>query len=122
MKRALSNLRAPIDTALACNHPKRVRLRAPVSEEAFERASRLFRAAGDISRLRLLERLSDGEWCVTELATAAQVGLSTVSQQLRVLKAENLVKQRRAGKHIYYSLADEHIASFILNALAHASE
>ena len=93
-----------------------------VSDEAFERAAGLFRAAGDVSRLKLLERLSDGEWCVTELAEAAGTGLSTVSQQLRLLRAERIVRRRREGKHIYYSLADSHMKELVHSALEHASE
>jgi DNA-binding transcriptional ArsR family regulator len=93
-----------------------------VTEEAFERAASLFRSAGDVGRLRLLDRLSDGEWCVTELAEAAGVGLSTVSQQLRLLRAERIVTRRRTGKHIFYSLADRHVSDLIHNALEHASE
>jgi DNA-binding transcriptional ArsR family regulator len=103
-------------------HPQREPLHSAVGARALERAARLFRAAGEVSRLRLLERLAGGEWCVTELAAAGKVGLSTVSQQLRVLKAEHLVRQRREGKHIYYSLADRHIADLIQSALEHASE
>lgn len=93
-----------------------------VNEEAFERAAALFRAAGDVSRLKLLERLAEGEWCVTELAEAAETGLSTVSQQLRLLRAERIVTRRRAGKHIYYALADSHVSDLIRNALEHAAE
>ena len=92
------------------------------SADAFERAAALFRAAGDVSRLRLLERLAEGEWCVTELAEAAGSGLSTVSQQLRLLRAERIVARRRAGKHIFYSLADAHVRAMIKNALEHAEE
>jgi ArsR family transcriptional regulator, lead/cadmium/zinc/bismuth-responsive transcriptional repressor len=92
------------------------------SDEAFERAAAIFRAASDVSRLKLLERLADGEWCVTELAEAAGTGLSTVSQQLRLLRAERIVSRRRAGKHIYYALADAHVRDLILNALEHAAE
>ena len=103
-------------------HPARFRLRPPLRAQAFERAARLFRAAGEVSRLRMLDRLADGEWCVTELAAAEEVGLSTISQQLRLLKSEHLVKRRRVGKHVYYSLADQHIADLIRSALDHASE
>ncbi len=94
----------------------------PVSDEAFERAASLFRAAADVSRLKLLERLADGEWCVTELADAAQSPLSTVSQQLRMLRTERIVTRRRAGKHIFYSLADRHVIEMVRSALEHASE
>jgi DNA-binding transcriptional ArsR family regulator len=103
-------------------HATRPTLRATVSEEAFSRAASLFRAVGDVARLKLLDRLSEREWCVTELAGAAGVGLSTVSQQLRTLRAEGIVERRRTGKHIFYSLADRHIIELIANALEHASE
>jgi ArsR family transcriptional regulator, lead/cadmium/zinc/bismuth-responsive transcriptional repressor len=103
-------------------HPHRAPKPSGTSDDAFERAAALFRAAGDVSRLRLLERLAEAEWCVTELAEAAGSGLSTVSQQLRLLRAERIVARRRAGKHIFYSLADGHVRSMIKNALEHAEE
>jgi len=103
-------------------HERRVSQRKPVSEDAFLRAASLFRVAGDVARLKLLDRLCDGEWCVSELAEAAGVGLSTVSQQLRLLRAERVVTRRRTGKHIFYSLADRHMIDLVTNALAHATE
>jgi DNA-binding transcriptional ArsR family regulator len=102
-------------------HAKRAR-HATVADEHLERAASIFRAAGDLSRLKLLYRLCDGEWCVTELADAAGVGLSTVSQQLRLLRAERIVARRRAGKHIFYSLADAHVSDLIQSAIEHAAE
>jgi DNA-binding transcriptional ArsR family regulator len=93
-----------------------------ISEEAFQRAASFFRAAGDVSRLRLLARLADGELCVTDLAHAAHVALPTVSQQLRLLRAEGLVRRRRVAKHVYYALADTHIIDLIESALDHATE
>ncbi len=91
-------------------------------EEAFGRAAAIFRAAGDVPRLRLLAHLAESEWCVTELAEALGEGLSTVSQRLRLLRAEGLVKRRRDGRHIYYTLTDRHVAELIGNALEHARE
>jgi DNA-binding transcriptional ArsR family regulator len=102
-------------------HARRARL-TTVSDDELERAAAIFRAAGDLSRLKLLYRLCDGEWCVTELADAAGVGLSTVSQQLRLLRAERIVARRRAGKHIFYSLADAHVSDLIQSAIEHAAE
>jgi ArsR family transcriptional regulator, lead/cadmium/zinc/bismuth-responsive transcriptional repressor len=102
-------------------HARRLR-ETVVSDDQLERAAAIFRAAGDLSRLKLLYRLCDGEWCVTELADAAGVGLSTVSQQLRLLRAERIVARRRAGKHIFYSLADAHVSDLIQSAIEHASE
>ncbi len=94
----------------------------PVSDVALARAAGLFRAVGDEQRLRLLERLAEREWCVTELAAAEKEGLSTISQRLKILRAEGLVSRRREGKHIYYAIADQHVAQLVSTALAHADE
>jgi ArsR family transcriptional regulator, lead/cadmium/zinc/bismuth-responsive transcriptional repressor len=89
---------------------------------ALERASRLFKAIGDVPRLRLLSLLAQGEACVTELAESEGESISTISQRLRVLRNENLVVRKRRGKHINYALADQHVMDLVFNALAHASE
>ncbi|MDJ0839121.1 MAG: metalloregulator ArsR/SmtB family transcription factor [Acidobacteriota bacterium] len=91
-----------------------------IGDDTLEKAARIFRALGDPSRLRLLTILSEGEACVSELSDQDQ--LSTVSQRLRTLRAENLVSRKRNGKHIIYGLADEHVLDMIRNALAHAGE
>jgi ArsR family transcriptional regulator, lead/cadmium/zinc/bismuth-responsive transcriptional repressor len=94
----------------------------PVGPDALERAALIFRALSEVPRLRLLALLSQGPSCVSELAAAEGEDLSTISQRLRVLRAERLVKRQRQGKHINYSLADQHSLGFVFNALAHASE
>jgi ArsR family transcriptional regulator, lead/cadmium/zinc/bismuth-responsive transcriptional repressor len=93
-----------------------------VGDAALERASRLFRAIGEPSRLRLLSRLAQGEMSVSELAAAERESLSTISQRLRVLRSENLIIRHRRGKHISYALADQHVMDLVFNALAHAAE
>lgn len=93
-----------------------------MDEAAIEMAARLFRAMGDPPRLRTLAMLAQGEACVSEIAAATNEELSTISQRLRVLRAENLLVRRRQGKHILYSLADQHVVGLIFNALAHATE
>lgn len=102
-------------------------VRAPVgpraSDEAYERAASFCRTAGDVARLRILARLSDGgEWCVTDLAKAGNVSLRTMSQQLATLRAARLVRRRRVGKRVYYALADAHIRDLLGSALDHATE
>ena len=92
------------------------------SPRDLERASRIFRALGDAPRLRLLELLMDGERCVTELVDILGEKFSTVSQRLRLLRTEGLVLRRRAGTHLFYTLADRHVADLVRNALAHAAE
>ena len=89
---------------------------------ALERGARLFRALGDAPRLRLLQLLNGGECCVTEIVAALGDKFSTVSQRLRLLHTEGLVARRRQGKHIFYALADRHVADLIHNALEHATE
>jgi ArsR family transcriptional regulator len=89
---------------------------------AIEQAARVCKALGDPARLRMMARLADGERCVTELAEAEGEELSTISQRLRVLRAENIVVRRRKGKHINYALADGHMTDLIATVLAHASE
>lgn len=86
------------------------------------RAAAIFRAAGDPARLALLERLGHGEACVSELAAESGEALSTVSQRLRLLRNERLVSRRRDGKHIHYTLADEHISALVRSVLEHARE
>ena len=106
---------------VAHDHTRRQPTRR-VPDRAFERAAAIFRVASEEARLRLLERLSEGKWCVSELAEAAGLGLSTVSQQLRLLRSAHLVKRRRSGKHVFYRLADAHVAEIIRSALDHAIE
>jgi ArsR family transcriptional regulator len=93
-----------------------------VDATALEKASRLFRAIGEPSRLRILSRLAQGEMCVTETAECEQESLPAISQRLRILRAENLIVRRRRGKHINYALADQHVMDLVFNALAHATE
>ena len=91
-------------------------------DEDYQTAAAMFAALGDPSRLKLVEYLSRGEACVSEIATVYGDGLSTISQRLKLLRSERLVKKRRDGKHIYYSLADEHVEQLVRNALQHAEE
>jgi DNA-binding transcriptional ArsR family regulator len=106
----------------ACSHAGRAPVRRPADPAALDRAARLFRALGDGPRLRLLQALADGERCVGELVAGLGEKFPTVSQRLRLLWTEGLLARRRAGLHVYYSLADRHVADLLANALAHADE
>lgn len=90
--------------------------------DVLERAASIFRAAGDPGRLTILHCLLHGEHCVTDLAKELDEGMSTISQRLKVLRSERLVKRRRDGKHIFYTLADDHVAGLVASALEHAAE
>jgi ArsR family transcriptional regulator len=104
------------------DHAPRSAPEARGNEAAFERAASFFHAAADVARLKLLARLAGGEWCVTELAQVVGLPMSTVSEHLRLLRTENLVKRRRVAKHMYYTLKDHHITRLIRSALEHAGE
>jgi len=95
---------------------------AAIDTAACERAAAIFRALGDPQRLRILVMLEDSERCVSELCHALQDNMPAISQRLRLLKAERIVRSRRDGKHIYYALADNHIARLVTNGLLHALE
>ena len=82
----------------------------------------LFKIFGDESRLKILFVLREGELCVDELSEKLNMSQSAVSHQLRILKTSRLVKGRRDGKRIYYSLADDHVHSIIAQGCEHVEE
>ena len=78
-----------------------------------------FKAIGEPSRMKILLALMEGEMCVYHIAHAVDGLQSNVSHQLRLLKDAKIIRSRREGKNILYSIADEHIASIILMSKAH---
>lgn len=104
------------------DHSTKPALSWAVAPEAMERCARIFRALGETPRLRLVSRLMQGPACVSELAAVEQESITTISQRLRILRSENIVERRRDGKHLLYSLADQHMLQLVFNGLAHASE
>ena len=105
---------------LPVDHARRSKVE--VNRAACEKAAGIFRALGDTARLQMLAMLSEGDLCVTEIADRLGDSLSAVSQRLKLLRSERIVRQRREGKHIFYSFADRHVAEMISNAMAHAEE
>jgi ArsR family transcriptional regulator len=81
--------------------------------------SEIFKLLGDPSRMRILSALRVKELCVGDLATLMEISQSGVSHQLRLLKQNRIVKTRRDGKMVYYTLDDEHIDLIIDIALKH---
>lgn len=81
-----------------------------------------FRALGDPARAKILFALLQAELCVCDLAEIAGSSESAVSHQLRILRALRLVRSRRDGRQVYYSLADEHIRTLIADGLDHVEE
>ena len=92
------------------------------SEDVRKNTAALFYALGDPERLKIMELLFDGAHCVSELAEETGQSMSMISQRLKILYQAKLVHRQRTGKHIYYSLSDEHIVQLLQNAFAHVQE
>ena len=94
---------------------------APDLELLFELAD-LFKVFGDSTRLRIMVLISDAELPVNEIAEALNMEQSTISHQLRVLRQNKLVRVRRDGKQMYYSLDDAHIGAILCTGISHVEE
>ena len=81
-----------------------------------------FKVFGDSTRIKILYVLSQAEMCVCDIATLLQMGQSAISHQLRVLKQMRLVKFRRDGRTVFYSLADGHIQTILAQGMEHIQE
>lgn len=90
---------------------------APVQEIAAT-----FGVLGDPTRVRILDALSAGELCVCDIATLAGISESAVSHQLRLLRGMRLVRARRAGRQVFYTLDDQHIVELLRLAVTHVQE
>ena len=100
---------------------KTVRETMPEETELYDLAE-LFKVFGDSTRIRILFVLFEAEVCVCDLAQALGMTQSAISHQLRILKQNKLVKNRREGKSIFYSLADEHVRTIIEMGREHIEE
>lgn len=93
----------------------------PDDSELFALAD-FYKIFGDSTRIRILFVLYDTELCVCDIAQLLGMNVSAISHQLRVLKQARLVKFRRDGKTVYYSLADDHIHSILAEGMEHIRE
>ena len=100
---------------------KIVREKLP-SEESLLDLAELFKVFGDSTRVRILFVLLEAEVCVCDLAQALSLTQSAVSHQLAILKRSKLVRSRREGKSVFYSLADDHVRAIISQGMEHIQE
>jgi ArsR family transcriptional regulator len=91
-------------------------------DEAIYGLAELFKIFGDPTRIRILYAMLDTERCVNDIAGVLEMSQSSVSHQLRILKTSKLVKSRREGKSIFYSLDDEHVRSILNMGMEHIME
>ena len=99
----------------------KVRKHIPAEESLYDLAE-LFKVFGDTTRIKMLCVLFQSEMCVCDIAAVLNMTQSAISHQLRVLKQARLVKYRKEGKSVYYSLDDEHVKSIFDQGLIHVSE
>ena len=93
-----------------------------VATDAVQGLAETFSALGDPTRVRILDALSHGELCVCDLAAVLRLSQSAVSHQLRLLRGLRLVRPRRDGRIVFYSLDDQHIISIFRQTLQHVEE
>jgi ArsR family transcriptional regulator len=93
----------------------------PDDETLYDLAE-LFKVFGDSTRIKILYALFEAELCVCDIAQLLGLTQSAVSHQLRVLKASQLVKPRKDGKTVFYSLADDHVRKIIAQGMEHVEE
>ncbi len=91
-------------------------------DEEMQDLAEFFKVFGDATRLKILYALKHSEMCVLDIATLLNISQSAISHQLRTLKQMDLVKNRRDGKTIFYSLADDHILTIFSQGLSHIEE
>lgn len=91
-------------------------------EEVLYDVSELFKVFGDSTRARIIFVLFEDELCVCDIAQLLNMTQSAISHQLRVLKQARLVKYRREGKTVFYSLADAHVKTIFCQAMEHIME
>ena len=102
-------------------HIEAVRRLMPDDDSLYD-LSEVFRVFGDSTRIRILYALFESELCVCDLATLLGLTQSAVSHQLRILKDAKLVKCRREGKSIFYTLDDDHVRAILSLGMEHLSE
>jgi ArsR family transcriptional regulator len=95
-----------------------VRSKLPPDEVLYDLAE-LFKMFGDSTRVKILYALLEDELCVCDIARLLDVSQSAVSHQLRVLRQNDLVKDRKEGKVVFYSLDDEHVENVMQQGMAH---
>ncbi|MDU5369160.1 MAG: metalloregulator ArsR/SmtB family transcription factor [Finegoldia magna] len=91
-------------------------------DELIADLSDMFKIFGDQTRVKILMALESGELCVCDIAAVMNMSQSAISHQLRVLKQSNIVKTRRQGKVVYYSISDDHVKEIFDIAIVHVQE
>ena len=100
---------------------KAVTAKMPDEDELYDLAE-IFKVFGDSTRIKILYVLFESEMCVCDIAQLLNMNQSAISHQLKILKQSRLVKSRREGKAVFYSLADGHVRTIINQGMEHIQE
>ena len=100
---------------------KSVTAKMPDEDELYDLAE-IFKVFGDSTRIKILYVLFESEMCVCDIAQLLNMNQSAISHQLKILKQSRLVKSRRDGKAVFYSLADSHVRTIINQGMEHIEE
>jgi DNA-binding transcriptional ArsR family regulator len=93
---------------------------APIlSQDDGQALARFFQVLADPTRVRMVKALADAEWCVSDLTEALGMDQPAVSHQLKYLRDLGLVRWKKNGRHVYYSLADNHLREILVSSIAH---
>lgn len=111
-----------IQLCTECHHHCHISREEIPPEETLHQMAELFKTFGDPTRIRILMSLARQEMCVCDIAELLCMSQSAISHQLRVLKQMELVKFRREGKTVFYSLADSHVSTILAQGLDHVCE
>ncbi len=111
------------ETCLCVSEERAAEIRAALpGREEIDGVATWFKLFGDPTRVRILYALSNEELCVGHIAEILQLSQTAVSHQLRLLRTSKLVKSRKAGKQVYYTLADDHVRTILEQATTHLME
>ena len=93
-----------------------------LSADTVEALAETFRILGDPTRVRIVDALAESELCVHEIAARVEISESAVSHQLRLMRTMRIVRGRREGRCVYYTLDDQHVLSLFQQGLRHVTE
>lgn len=94
----------------------------PITAETVQALAETFRVLGDPTRLRIVDALASAALCVHEIADRVGISESAVSHQLRLMRSQRIVRGRREGRCVYYTLDDQHVLSLFQQGLRHVTE
>jgi ArsR family transcriptional regulator, lead/cadmium/zinc/bismuth-responsive transcriptional repressor len=105
-----------------CSYMQTSAFAPPISDKSAEALAETFRLLGDPTRVRIVDALATAQLCVHEIADRVGISESAVSHQLRLMRAQRIVRGRREGRCVYYTLDDQHILSLFQQGLRHVTE